>query len=85
MRCRTFIRAALAAAATVAIPQHQLLAALYQPLRQDVPDIPAVTGDGRELTLNGRDIANHEPLVAVKNQYDPSNLFRLSANVKPTV
>jgi FAD/FMN-containing dehydrogenase len=58
MRRRTFIRSALAAAATVAIPQHQLLAALYQPLRQDVPDIPAITGDGREVTLNGRDIAD---------------------------
>jgi FAD/FMN-containing dehydrogenase len=28
---------------------------------------------------------NHERLVAVKNRYDPSNLFRLNANVKPTV
>jgi FAD/FMN-containing dehydrogenase len=29
--------------------------------------------------------ANHERLVAVKNRYDPSNLFRLNANVRPTV
>ena len=28
---------------------------------------------------------NHERLVAVKNRYDPANLFRLNANVKPTV
>jgi FAD/FMN-containing dehydrogenase len=28
---------------------------------------------------------NHERLVAVKNTYDPKNLFRLNANVKPTV
>lgn len=27
---------------------------------------------------------NHERLVAVKNRYDPGNLFRLNANVKPT-
>jgi FAD/FMN-containing dehydrogenase len=27
---------------------------------------------------------NHERLVRVKNQYDPRNLFRLNANVKPT-
>ncbi|MGH7554399.1 MAG: BBE domain-containing protein, partial [Longimicrobiales bacterium] len=27
---------------------------------------------------------NHERLVAVKNKYDPKNLFRLNANVKPT-
>jgi FAD/FMN-containing dehydrogenase len=29
--------------------------------------------------------ANHDRLVAVKNKYDPTNLFRLNANVKPTV
>jgi FAD/FMN-containing dehydrogenase len=28
---------------------------------------------------------NHERLVAVKNEYDPRNLFRLNANVQPTV
>jgi FAD/FMN-containing dehydrogenase len=28
---------------------------------------------------------NHERLVAVKNRYDPMNLFRLNANVQPTV
>lgn len=28
---------------------------------------------------------NHERLVAVKNGYDPRNLFRLNANVKPTI
>ena len=28
---------------------------------------------------------NHQRLVAVKNKYDPTNLFRLNANVKPTV
>lgn len=28
---------------------------------------------------------NHARLVAVKNTYDPENLFRLNANVKPTV
>lgn len=27
---------------------------------------------------------NHDRLVAVKNRYDPRNLFRLNANVKPT-
>jgi FAD/FMN-containing dehydrogenase len=29
--------------------------------------------------------SNHDRLVAVKNKYDPKNLFRLNANVKPTV
>jgi hypothetical protein len=28
---------------------------------------------------------NHERLVTVKNRYDPTNLFRLNANVAPTV
>ena len=28
---------------------------------------------------------NYDRLVAVKNTYDPTNLFRLNANVKPTV
>jgi len=28
---------------------------------------------------------NHDRLVAVKNTFDPTNLFRLNANVKPTV
>jgi hypothetical protein len=29
--------------------------------------------------------ANHDRLVAVKNTYDPTNLFRMNANVQPTV
>jgi len=29
--------------------------------------------------------ANYDRLVALKNKYDPGNLFRLNANVKPTV
>jgi hypothetical protein len=28
---------------------------------------------------------NHDRLVTVKNRYDPRNLFRLNANVKPTM
>lgn len=36
-----------------------------------------------EVVSNWR--RNHERLVAVKNKYDPKNLFRLNANVKPTM
>ena len=28
---------------------------------------------------------NYERLVALKNEYDPTNLFRLNPNIKPTV
>ena len=28
--------------------------------------------------------SNHDRLVAVKNKYDPRNLFRMNANVKPS-
>jgi len=36
-----------------------------------------------EIRANFR--RNHARLVAVKNRYDPHNLFRLNANVVPTV
>ena len=29
--------------------------------------------------------AHYERLVALKNTYDPTNLFRLNQNIKPTV
>ena len=36
-------------------------------------------------TVNTNYQGNYERLLKVKNKYDPTNLFRLNANVKPTV
>jgi FAD/FMN-containing dehydrogenase len=36
-------------------------------------------------TINKNYQGNYERLVQVKNKYDPTNLFRLNANVMPTV
>ena len=41
--------------------------------------------DHAAATVNGNYQGNYERLVQVKNRYDPTNLFRLNANVKPTV
>jgi FAD/FMN-containing dehydrogenase len=57
MKRRTFIRSTLAAAAAVSIPGRRSLAAIYQEVAQDPPDVNAVTGAGREITLKGTDIA----------------------------
>jgi hypothetical protein len=41
------------------------------------------TGDQEQgQTLYG---ANHQRLVELKNKYDPTNLFRMNQNIKPTV
>ncbi|GIT36156.1 MAG: hypothetical protein Ct9H300mP6_00240 [Gammaproteobacteria bacterium] len=36
-----------------------------------------------EVNLNF--LGNYERLVEIKNKYDPTNLFRLNANIKPSV
>jgi len=41
--------------------------------------------DGNAQTVSANYRQNLERLVSVKNQYDPNNLFRLNANVQPTV
>ena len=40
--------------------------------------------DHTAATIRDNYQSNHERLVAVKNRYDPENLFRLNANVQPT-
>ena len=41
--------------------------------------------EASQETINKNYQGNYDRLVAVKNKYDPSNLFRLNANVVPTV
>jgi len=41
--------------------------------------------EASQETVNKNYQGNYERLVAVKNKYDPGNLFRLNANVVPTV
>ena len=42
--------------------------------------------DAEEATrIRGAYSRNYERLVALKNKYDPTNLFRLNQNIRPTV
>jgi len=41
--------------------------------------------DETQKQLDENYLGNYPRLVALKNQYDPMNLFRLNANVRPTV
>lgn len=57
MKRRTFVRSTLAAAAAAALPRREAFG-LYRTAPQVPPDTPAITGDGRPVTLRGRDIAD---------------------------
>ena len=41
--------------------------------------------DETERVVNGNYQGNYDRLLKVKNRYDPNNLFRLNANITPTV
>jgi len=42
-------------------------------------------GDEKPAAVNKNYQGNYDRLLKIKNHYDPGNLFRLNANVKPTV
>lgn len=42
-------------------------------------------GDEQEDRVRAAYGENHERLVALKNEYDPTNLFRLNQNIRPSV
>jgi FAD/FMN-containing dehydrogenase len=68
MHRRTFLRSAAVAAAAASFPPTRLLAGVLSPVpkgfrsasgqAQVPPDVPAITGDGREIVLRGSDIAD---------------------------
>jgi len=57
MKRRTFVRSTLTASAALAIPRRPL-EAFYREVPRRPGDLIAVTGDGREVTLPGSDVAD---------------------------
>ncbi len=58
MKRRTFVRSSIAAAIATTLPAERLLGARYNPYQQVPPDVDAITGMGREITLKGADVAD---------------------------
>jgi FAD/FMN-containing dehydrogenase len=46
---------------------------------------PGLGEEGERLVRSAVGPGNYQRLVALKNKYDPTNLFRLNQNIKPTV
>jgi FAD/FMN-containing dehydrogenase len=76
MKRRAFLRSGLAAAAAASIPRNSAFASLYGAARQQPQDVAAVTGDGRQITLTGKAIADLKArlrgrvLLAADDGYD---------------
>ena len=58
MKRRAFVRSSIAAAVASTLPAKRLLGARYSPFQQVPPDVDAITGGGREITLRGSDVAD---------------------------
>ena len=44
-----------------------------------------MTGDEGQKNIRSNFGVNYDRLLALKNEYDPTNLFRLNANIPPTI
>ena len=81
MKRRTFVRSTLAATAAVTIPRSRSIAAIFQEVPQEPPDVPAITGAGNDIVLPGSDIAelaarmDGPVLLAGDKGYDASRLI----------
>ena len=81
MKRRTFVRSSLGAAAAVSLPVRRSFASLYQEAPQAPPDVDAITGAGKEITLRGKDIADlaarmrGRVLLAGDDGYDQARLI----------
>lgn len=58
MERRTFIRSSVAAGAALSFTSRPTLAALYQASSQQPQDVAAITGNGKQITLSGKAIAD---------------------------
>ena len=55
-----------------------------EPLTGGTAYINHIAGDDRPEKVRASYGPNYERLVALKNKYDPTNLFRLNPNIRPS-